>query len=97
MLELGLLIYFIQTTAFSYFFTFFLKGEHKIRTFILLQIIFNVVMGPVASLLNNSYFVIPSISPFVSYLKRRVSFVVYGLPFYGSVSCFSVSSFYWSF
>lgn len=58
-MELGLLIFFIQSTSFTYFFTFFFKNDHKIFNFIAILLIINGIILPVVTLLSNSYLSIP--------------------------------------
>ena len=73
MLGLGLIIYSIQVTCFAYFFTFFFKNNHKIRNFILMMLIFVLIMGPVAGLVNNSYITIPT-GMIMVYIMLRILF-----------------------
>lgn len=73
MLGLGLIIYSIQVTCFAYFFTFFFKNDHKIKNFILMMLIFVLITGPVAGLINNSYITIPT-GMIMVYIMLRILF-----------------------
>lgn len=56
---LGLMIFLVQSTAFAYFYTHFLRNTKKQFNFIAIIVVFNLVIEPVALYINNSYITIP--------------------------------------
>ncbi len=70
---LGFIVFFIQSTSFAYFFTFFLKNKRKWLTFISILFIINFVISPLAVQLNSSFLIIP-VTLFLIYLMLRILF-----------------------
>ncbi len=67
---IGIIIYFLQSTAFAYFFTFFFQTQRKWFSFIAVLIFFNFIAMPVAVCISNPYLAIP-LNMFLVYLMTR--------------------------
>ena len=70
---LGFLIFFVQSTAFAYFFVNFLGSKRKWFDGLIIVLVFNLIMEMIALWINNSYINIPT-TMILTYILLRILF-----------------------